>query len=239
MFYENLWRDTRLHPPERFNTWPLIEVLARTATRRLELGPGMRPRLPIAGTTFVDLSESAVTALKRLGGEAQAGSILSLPFPARSFDLVCAFDVIEHVADDATVFAEIDRVLSDAGTVVLSVPLFQSRWTAFDAQCGHYRRYEPAELLVRLRERGFVVAQSAGYADMQPASPWVVGLGMWFLKYMPRRALFAYNHIMMPIALRFQEVLDFRDGLIDAAALGVDEAILVCRRAPSAGAPAR
>jgi hypothetical protein len=87
------------------------------------------------------------------------------------------------------VFAEIDRVLSPAGTVVLSVPLFQARWTTFDAQCGHFRRYEPPALLERLRERGLVVAQSAGYAGMQPASPWVVGLGMWFLRNMPRRAL--------------------------------------------------
>ncbi len=198
----------------------------------------MRPRLPIAGTSFVDLSAPAVAALNRLGGQAQVGSIMALPFAAGSFELVCAFDVIEHVADDAAAFAEIDRVLGDGGTLVLSVPLFQARWTAFDAQCGHYRRYEPAELLARLGERHLLVASSAGYAGMQPAKPWVVALGMWFLRNMPRRALFSYNYLIMPIALRLQQELRFAPGLVDAQAAGVDEVILVCQRAPTPAAPA-
>lgn len=230
-----MWRDTRLHPPERFNTWPLLSELSAAAPRRLELGPGMRPRLPIAGTSFVDLSAPAVAALTRLGGQAQAGTIMALPFATGSFDLVCAFDVIEHVADDATVFAEIDRVLSEDGTLVLSVPLFQSRWTAFDAQCGHFRRYEPSDLLARLGERRLAVTRSAGYAGMQPAKPWVVAFGMWFLRNMPRRALFAYNHLIMPIALRMQRELSFAPGMVDAAGAGVDEVILVCRRARASG----
>jgi SAM-dependent methyltransferase len=229
-FYDRLWRDTRLHPPERFNTWPLISTLAAQAPRRLEIGPGMRPRLPIAGSAFLDLSAPAVAALTARGGEARAGSALDLPFAPRSFDLVCAFDVVEHLEDDARVLDEIDRVLDDHGTLVMSVPLFQSRWTAFDAQCGHFRRYEPERLLGLLAARRLAVASSAGYAGMQPARPWVVDLGMWFTRAMPRRAMLLYNYVIMPIALRLQQPLVFAPGMVDAAALGLDEVVLVCRR---------
>ncbi len=45
-FYDPLWKRSRLIRPERFNTWPLVSDLAGKCPRRLEVGPGLRPRLP-------------------------------------------------------------------------------------------------------------------------------------------------------------------------------------------------
>jgi len=66
-FYDALWSQTRLARPERFNTWPLIEGLLPGAVMRLEVGPGLRPRLPVAGTHFIDISAPVVERLNAAG----------------------------------------------------------------------------------------------------------------------------------------------------------------------------
>jgi hypothetical protein len=58
-FYDGLWSGARLVAPERFNTWPLVRSLLAPQQRRLEVAPGLRPRLPLAGTHFVDISAPA------------------------------------------------------------------------------------------------------------------------------------------------------------------------------------
>lgn len=47
----------------------------------------------------------------------------TLPFPDRSFDVVLANHVLEHVGDDLAAMREIRRILSDHGTAILSVPI--------------------------------------------------------------------------------------------------------------------
>src|SRR5947209_3707452 len=131
-FYAALWSTTELLPPERFNTWPLIAALAAASPNRLELGPGMRPRLPMDGTCFIDISAPVIKRLNVLGVNAVAAELTALPFASCLFELVCAFDVIEHIEDDARVFGEISRVLKDNGMLVFSVPLHRASWTEFD-----------------------------------------------------------------------------------------------------------
>ena len=144
----------RLVEAERFNTWPLIQRLCATAPRRLEVAPGLRPRLPIAGTHFVDLSAAAVAVLRDRKAGAVRGSVTALPMASARFDLVCAFDIVEHVDDDDSALAELVRVTAPGGALVMSTPLHPARWTPFDAVVGHRRRYEPATLLAKLAHHG-------------------------------------------------------------------------------------
>src|SRR5256885_1809938 len=109
-FYNALWSDARLIEPERLNTWPLVRSLLAPAQRRLEVAPGLRPRLPIEDTQFVDISAAALGKLRARGGSGTLGSITALPYGNAGFDLICAFDVIEHVDDDERALAELSRV---------------------------------------------------------------------------------------------------------------------------------
>ena len=226
-FYDALWAKAHLQRPDRFNTWPLVSELLPSARMRLEIGPGMRPRLPIAGTHFIDISAPVVERLNARGGMAQEGAIGLLPFGDREFDLVCAFDVIEHVEDDRRVFSEVSRVLKDHAVLIFSVPVHPDLWTEFDDWVGHARRYEPSELLAIMAGNQLDLERSAMFG-MQPANPRFVKWGMSYLERRRTFAMFWYNWLAMPLAMLFQKRLQVVNGLIDTT--GVDELVLVCRR---------
>jgi SAM-dependent methyltransferase len=226
-FYDSLWAGARLVEPQRFNTWPLVQSLLPAGGRRLEIAPGLRPRLPLEGTQFVDISSPALAKLRDRGAETVLGRVSALPFAAGSFDLLCALDIIEHVDDDDGALAEISRVTTRAGTVLVSAPLHEALWTAFDEFVGHKRRYEPAQLLAKLARHDLVVERSAIYG-MAPRSSRLLDFGLWWLVHQRERALWWYNKAFMPLGLRFQKELQFQPGLV--ATSGVDEVLLVCRR---------
>lgn len=69
------------------------------------------------------------------------GSILDLDFPDNNFDIVCAFDVIEHVENDRLAFKEMTRVVKPGGTILISIPAFMSLWSEHDEINHHFRRY--------------------------------------------------------------------------------------------------
>jgi SAM-dependent methyltransferase len=224
-FYDELWSSARWVAPERFNTWPLISTLLPSAPRRLEVAPGLRPRLPLAGTQFVDVSRAALLELARRGAEVVQSDISSLPFADRAFDLVCACDVIEHVADDERALAELSRVTATGGRLLLSVPLHAARWTAFDDLVGHHRRYEPDALRALLARYDLCVQRSAVYG-MQPRSSRLVDWGMWWLTHHPRMAMSWYNRVFMPLGVWLQKPLALAPGLIDVRE--IDEIIVLC-----------
>lgn len=226
-FYDALWSASSVVLPQRFNTWPLLSALATSAPARLEIGPGLRPRLPIAGTSFVDISRPALSGLKARGGLAILGAMTALPFPDHSFDLVCAFDIVEHVEDDRQAFLELGRVAKDDATVVFSVPLHADRWSAFDALVGHVRRYDPDDLLAILGAHSFVLEQSAIFG-MQPRNGWLLDLAVWGMTHKRAQAMRWYNGLCLPLGLFLQKPLVWGTGLIDVT--HVDELLLVCRR---------
>jgi len=233
-FYDLLWSGATLVEPQRFNTWPLVQSLLPSCPRRLEVAPGLRPRLPLAGTQFVDISAPALAKLQGRGAQVVQSQVSSLPFPAGSFDLVCALDIVEHVDDDEGVLAELARVARAGATVLISTPLHQSMWTPFDDFVGHKRRYEPGELLAKLARHHLRVERSAVFG-MQPRSSRLVDAGMWWLVHHRERAMWWYNRVFMRVALWSQEELSFSPGLLPTA--GVDEVFLVCRREVSPAKP--
>lgn len=225
-FYQSLWGKTRLIPPHRFNTWPLVQEIAADCSHRLEIGPGLRPRLPIEATHFVDISQAALDALEAAGGETCLSEIHQLPFEDNRFDLVCALDIIEHVEDDAAAMAELCRVAQPGATILLSMPLFMSCWTSFDDIVGHHRRYEIDELNALLKAHHLQLLKSAIYG-MQPKSNRMVDWAMNYLEKNPQRALWYYNHIFMPIGLKRQKPLKVENHWCDLT--DADEIIILCK----------
>jgi SAM-dependent methyltransferase len=153
-YYDALWSRSRVVEPSAWALWDTIRTYTANSGRFLEIGAGNRPRIPIAGSYFLDLSYRGLTALKERNAHCTAGSAQALPFPDDCFDLICAFEIVEHVPDDRSLLFEIGRVLKGGRRFVFSVPLHMEYWSAYDELAGHARRYDPSELESLLAEHG-------------------------------------------------------------------------------------
>lgn len=126
---------------------------------------------------------SYATAAQRLAsvgrGEVRNGMVEDVVEAGRTFDLVCAFEVLEHLEDDAAAVAGWVGRVRPGGWLLLSTPAFQSRYGPFDTIVGHYRRYELAGMRALLEGAGLVevevVAYGAGLGEVLEAARNVIG----------------------------------------------------------------
>lgn len=73
----------------------------------------------------------------------------------RRFDLITAFDVLEHLEDPVTSLRAIrDRLPAD-GVFIATVPAFMFLWSRHDEVNHHFRRYDRALLSDQLQTSGF------------------------------------------------------------------------------------
>ncbi|MEZ6106414.1 MAG: class I SAM-dependent methyltransferase [Pirellulaceae bacterium] len=130
----------------------------RRSARLLEIGCSVGATLEAAvqrgwDAVGVDVSESAVAACRERGFSAEVVGPLDLPFDSHSFDVVCAWHVIEHVQDVRTTLREWSRVLRPGGLLVIETP---------DANCPKAKRLGP-------KYRKFWSARA--YLHLFPAEP--------------------------------------------------------------------
>jgi SAM-dependent methyltransferase len=155
-------------PSLTLNAWLRYDLIARMLRDLdvrdvLEVGAGegaFGTRLAL-GYRYVGLEpdpQSAAIARRRLArvgsGTLVQGDLSALP-PAPSFDLICAFEVIEHIEDDADALALWRDRLRPGGWCLLSTPAHPRRFGPSDRLAGHYRRYGRQGLATLLRSAGF------------------------------------------------------------------------------------
>src|SRR5262245_20784583 len=87
--------------------------------------------------------------------------------PAReAFDLVGAFDVIEHIADDEGVLRGMRAATVQGGGIIVAVPQHPWLWSRADEIAYHERRYRRGELEEKMRRNGFEVLFSSSYTSL-------------------------------------------------------------------------
>ncbi len=62
------------------------------------------------------------------------------------FDLIVAFNVLEHIQNDAQALRQWSLLLAPGGTIVILVPYSQALFSPVDRAVGHYRRYSKAQM---------------------------------------------------------------------------------------------
>lgn len=112
----------------------------------------------------IEYNEGCINFLSGKGFKlpVEQGSILNLPYGKNTFDLVCGFDVIEHVEDDKSAVNEMIRVCNNGGVVLTTVPAYMNLWSQHDEINHHYRRYIQGQLceLFKLSKCGHIVFSS-------------------------------------------------------------------------------
>lgn len=142
----------------------LALLSSRPPGRLLEVGCG-------AGTLMADMVrlghhcvglETSADALALATALRQAlpgqGEVHSQPGDwVGGFDLVAAFDVLEHIEQDGEALAQWRGWIAPGGRLMIAVPAHSARWGPGDVWAGHFRRYEAAGLRSLLERRGFAV----------------------------------------------------------------------------------
>ena len=97
---------------------------------------------------------------RKINIDVMNASILDLPFEDSMYDLVCAFDVIEHVEEDTLAMSEMKRVCKEGGIVSVTVPAFNFLWSRHDEINHHYRRYTRQQLLALINAKDNIIYSS-------------------------------------------------------------------------------
>jgi len=82
------------------------------------------------------------------------------------FDVVGAFDVVEHISEDELVLSEMHRAVRPDGGILITVPQHPSLWSVQDEIACHVRRYRRGELEDKLRRAGFRIIMSTSFVSL-------------------------------------------------------------------------
>lgn len=153
--------------------------------RYLEVGCGTGCVLAAVHRAFPDthICASEVLAAGLPFAAARAKGVELLQLDARAlpyeeeFDVIGAYDVLEHIREDDEVLLQFRRALKPGGGVVLCVPQHPSLWSSQDVLAHHQRRYRRGELEAKLRAAGFSVRYSTSFMTVLLPLLWIARRG--------------------------------------------------------------
>jgi SAM-dependent methyltransferase len=103
----------------------------------------------------VEFSAEAVEIARGRGLDCRQARAEALPFADGSFDVVTAFDVLEHLRDDRVALTEARRVAAPGALLVATVPAYRWLWSQHDVTHNHFRRYTRPQLIAAAESSGW------------------------------------------------------------------------------------
>ncbi|MBI4832469.1 MAG: class I SAM-dependent methyltransferase, partial [Candidatus Lindowbacteria bacterium] len=165
----NFWFESR----NRLLIWALRRYF-NTAANFLEIGCGTGfalsalrqefPRMAFAG------SEIFVEGLAY--AKARAPDVRFFQMDARhipfenEFDVVGAFDMLEHVEEDTIVLREMFRAANRGGGILLTVPQHPFLWSSADDHGRHKRRYTRRDMTKKVTRAGFQILRVTSFVSL-------------------------------------------------------------------------
>lgn len=151
-----------------------MQRYAPDAKRMLEIGCGTGfvlrqisrsfPNCRLSGTEVL-AAGLAYAGARVPGAELFQMDARAIPYEDE-FDVVGAFDVLEHIEEDETVIAEVHRSLRAGGRFIITVPQHRWLWSRQDEYACHVRRYTLKELSERLARCGFRLSYTTSFVSL-------------------------------------------------------------------------
>ena len=155
----------------------IISVIGRAfpqARSFLEIGcgtgfvlRGLHETFPGLALTGAELSTAGLRVARQRLPDVQflELDVLAMPFD-NAFDVVGAFDVLEHIEDDDEAMRGMLRAVRPGGGAMVTVPQHPRLWSSLDELAGHYRRYRRHELVAKLEGAGFVDVRTTSFVTL-------------------------------------------------------------------------
>lgn len=146
---------------------PLYDSLPHDRVLEVGCGQGGFGARFAATSTYLGVEPdptSAAVATRRV--EPHGGRVVTADYASlagQHFDLVCAFEVVEHLEDDHQVVRDLAELVEPGGHLVLSAPAVQARFAPMDVRAGHFRRYDPGQLSSLCSAAGLVDVRETLY----------------------------------------------------------------------------
>lgn len=141
-----------------------IKKNGRGKLKLLDLGAGTGEMMKRLNTLFdvrgIDIDKTVLRAARKNKLNIIEGDAVKLPFADKSFDVICAFDLLEHFKEDMDALTHWRSKLKDKGLLFLTVPAYQWLWSVDDIIAHHYRRYTQSDLVRKLNKCGYIVRKS-------------------------------------------------------------------------------
>lgn len=135
----------------------------------------------------------------------------NIPFKDE-FDVIGAFDVLEHIPEDQIVLQQMFQAVRPNGGIILTVPQHQFLWSKADDYACHVRRYEADELKKKVLHAGFRILRTTSFVSL------LLPL-MMASRLMPRREESDYDplselKLSRPVNTFFEKCLDLERAFI-------------------------
>ncbi len=89
----------------------------------------------------------------------------AIPF-VEEFDVIGAFDVLEHIKDDMSVLRQIARATKPGGGILVTVPQHPWLWSIVDEHAFHHRRYRRLELIEKVQDAGYRIVHVTSFVSL-------------------------------------------------------------------------
>ena len=130
-------------------------------TNILEIGCGTGGNIEMlqkyGNVKAVEMDVFALEYAQKTGAEVRQGYMPN-KFPYKEkFDLICIFDVLEHIEEDEETLSVIYKHLQLDGKLIITVPAYQWLYGSHDKLLHHRRRYTIKELIHKCKKNNFKI----------------------------------------------------------------------------------
>lgn len=165
----SFWFDAR----NKLLIWALQHYFPK-ATNLLEIGcgtgfvlSGIRNALPDLSLCGSELFAAGLSVAGKRLPEVELFQMDARRIPfEKHFDVIGAFDVIEHIQEDELVLAQMHQAVRTGGGIMVTVPQHASLWSEADDHARHVRRYSAQELKAKVERSGFEVLRITSFVSL-------------------------------------------------------------------------